>query len=178
MLMTGKGGVKVDRYEAYKTFDRACRAGHGGACYLQAQILSSPKGKLHPSIPYDPKRATDLYDHVCNDHNDSVSCFTLASTLLRGDLINDDADNVSPQEAKGESPIIQRENEKDRRRRKENGSSSKGIPRDPKRAEQLLLKACIQGGHVTSCHNLAVMYENGDDGVPKDPKKAKQFQTK
>jgi TPR repeat protein len=30
MLMTGKGGVPVDRKRAYDVFDRACRAGHGG----------------------------------------------------------------------------------------------------------------------------------------------------
>jgi TPR repeat protein len=29
MLMTGKGGVNVDRKKSYEVFDRACRAGHG-----------------------------------------------------------------------------------------------------------------------------------------------------
>ena len=32
MLMTGKGGVPVDRKRAYEVFDRACRAEHGGKC--------------------------------------------------------------------------------------------------------------------------------------------------
>lgn len=34
MLMTGKGGVPVDRKRAYDTFDRACRAGHGGEFFF------------------------------------------------------------------------------------------------------------------------------------------------
>lgn len=34
MLMTGKGGVPVDRKRAYDTFDRACRAGHGGESFF------------------------------------------------------------------------------------------------------------------------------------------------
>lgn len=174
MLMTGKGGIQYDRAEAYRNFDRACRAGHGGACHLQAQILCSPAGELGKGVPHNPRKAIDLYQKVC-DEGDSMSCFTLASMLLRGAQVSKEADNVSPEEARGVAPVAKRTNEADRSR-KEN--DTKPIPRDPKRAEELLLRACITGSHATSCHNLAVMYTHGDDGVPADPLKAEEFQQK
>ena len=34
MLMTGKGGIPVDRKRSYEVFDRACRADHGGELLL------------------------------------------------------------------------------------------------------------------------------------------------
>jgi TPR repeat protein len=71
MLMTGKGVVKPDRLEAYQLFDRACRGGHGGACYLQAQILCTPQGELGMNIPHDPKKAMELYQSNC-DEGDSI----------------------------------------------------------------------------------------------------------
>lgn len=92
--------------------------------------------------------------------------------LLRGDKVNKSADNVSPQEARGEAPLAVRQNEEDRARRPDDPYV---IPRDPVRAEKLLQQACDRGGHVTSCHNLAVMYLNGDDGVPPDPVKAEIY---
>jgi TPR repeat protein len=173
--MTGKGGVKVDNAEAYQLFDRACRGGHGGACYFQAQILCARPGSLGVKVPHNPKKAMELYQNTC-DTGDSVSCFTLATMLLRGDRIHKAADNVSPQEARGEVPLSKRDHEPDRRLKKEEDFYT--IPRNPKRAEKLLLQACDQGSHVTSCHNLVVMYTQGDDGVPKDPEKAEVYAKK
>ena len=93
--------------------------------------------------------------------------------LLRGDKINKTADNVSPQEARGVVPLTQRDNEDDRTRR--DGTDPYIIPRDPPRAAKLLQQACDRGGHVTSCHNLAVMYTHGDDGVAPDEEKAEHY---
>jgi TPR repeat protein len=176
MLMTGKGQIPVDRKRAYDVFDRACRAGHGGACHIQAKMLLSPPGALGKGIPYDPYKAMELYQQVC-DLGDSVSCFTLATMLLRGDKINKQARNATPQELKGEAPILKRTNEDDR---SANPKDDKEyfIPRDPKRAEELLKAACRTGAHAPSCFNLAVMYENGDDGVPVDKEKAEEYKRK
>jgi TPR repeat protein len=174
MLMTGKGGVVSDRKRAYDVFDRACRAGHGGACHIQAKMLLAPPGALGKGIPYDPYKAMDLYQQVC-DTGDSISCFTLATMLLRGDKINKLARNATPQEMKGEEPVATRTNEDDRSRESDDNDF---IPRDPKRAEQLLLAGCGTGAHAPSCFNLGVMYENGDDGVPADKKKAEDFKKK
>ena len=170
MLMTGKGGIPFDRKEAYQLFDRACRGEHGGACYLQAQILCTREGALGEGIPHDPKKAMDLYQKTC-DTGDSISCYTLATMLLRGDRVSRSAGNVTPQEARGQAPLIKRENEEDRSRKEDDYI----IPRDPKRAEKLLEQACKSGNHVTSCHNLAVMYTHGDDGVAPDPEKAEHY---
>eukprot|EP00537_Pseudo-nitzschia_pungens_P012137 CAMPEP_0172394722 /NCGR_PEP_ID=MMETSP1061-20121228/16343_1 /TAXON_ID=37318 /ORGANISM="Pseudo-nitzschia pungens, Strain cf. pungens" /LENGTH=333 /DNA_ID=CAMNT_0013126161 /DNA_START=108 /DNA_END=1109 /DNA_ORIENTATION=- len=175
MLMTGKGGVPVDRKRAYDVFDRACRAGHGGACHIQAKMLLSPPGALGKGIPHDPFKAMDLYQGVC-DLGDSVSCFTLATMLLRGDKINKQAKNATPQELRGEAPIQQRSNEEDRSANAD--EDFEYIPRDPKRAERLLQSACRTGAHAPSCFNLAVMYANGDDGVPADPVKAEEYKKK
>jgi TPR repeat protein len=57
MLMTGKGGILFDRAEAYQLFDRACRGGHGGACFLQAQILCTRPETLGKGVPHDPQKA-------------------------------------------------------------------------------------------------------------------------
>ncbi|KAG7371377.1 Sel1 repeat-containing protein [Nitzschia inconspicua] len=179
MLMTGKGQVPVDRKRAYDVFDRACRAGHGGACHIQAKMLLSPPNALGKGIPYDPYKAMDLYQQVC-DLGDSVSCFTLATMLLRGDKINKQARNATPKELKGEEPILQRTNEEDRSSHKSGNKHDDEyyIPRDPKRAEELLKAACRTGAHAPSCFNLAVMYENGDDGVPADKDKAEEYKRK
>lgn len=175
MLMTGKGGIPVDRYEAYKLVDRSCRGEHGGACYLQAQILCTRPGALgDKKIPHNPKKAMDLYQHTCQEHMDSISCYTLATMLLRGDRVSKTAGNVSPAEARGAVPLAQRENEEDRTRNPKEDLPYV-IQRDPKRAEKLLLQACNTGNHVTSCHNLAVMYTHGDDGVKADPEKAEHY---
>ena len=72
MLMTGKGGLQYDRAEAYRIFDRACRAGHGGSCYLQAQILCARPGTLGPNIPHDPEKAMNLYESNCHELGDSI----------------------------------------------------------------------------------------------------------
>uniref|UniRef100_A0A7R9ZRA5 Beta-lactamase n=1 Tax=Craspedostauros australis TaxID=1486917 RepID=A0A7R9ZRA5_9STRA len=177
MLMTGQGGVDMDRNRAYKVFDRACQTGHGGACHIQAKILLSPPGALGKDVPYDPYRAMDLYQKVC-DTGDSISCFTLATMLLRGDKINKLARNVTPQEARGEEPIQQRTNEDDRAMTQQDDDDEMYIPRDPQRAEQLLVAGCATGAHAPSCFNLAVMYQNGDDGVPADPAKAEEYKQK
>lgn len=92
--------------------------------------------------------------------------------LLRGDKVNREADNVSPQEARGQLSLMKRENEPDRAR---TDVDPYAIPRDPARAAQLLQQACDRGGHVTSCHNLAVMYLHGDDGVEPDEEKAEHY---
>ena len=104
-----------------------------------------------------------LPDSISCYNGDSISCYTLAAMLLRGDQVNKTADNVSPQEARGEVPLVQRENEEGRARLEEDAYV---IPRNSKRAEELLTQACETGAHVTSCDNLAVMYMRGDDGVP------------
>mmetsp|Transcript_9283 Transcript_9283/g.14420 ORF Transcript_9283/g.14420 Transcript_9283/m.14420 type:complete len:329 (+) Transcript_9283:21-1007(+) len=174
MRMTGKGRTKFDRKEAFDLFDRACRAGHGGSCYLEARMLSSDPGKLGPGIPYDPHKASQLLSRVC-DNGDSLSCFTLATMLLRGDLVRPEADNVTPQEARGTTPIQKRENEPDRKRAEDDDRIA--LRRDPPRAEKLLQHGCDLG-HGPSCYNLAVMYVQGDDNVPADPQKAELYKQK
>lgn len=42
-----------------------------------------------------------------------------------------------------------------------------GTSRDVPRAKQFLEAACDQG-HGPACHNLAVMFKQGDEGVPAD----------
>jgi TPR repeat protein len=128
------------------------------------------------------------------------SCYTLATMLLRGDKVTKTADNVTPQEAQGLAPIQQRENEPIRSSAavvtatdvtSTSSSDNKGkkthnnpsvrdytIPRDPKRAETLLKYACDVGSHVTSCHNLAVMYTHGDENVVADPELAELYKKK
>jgi TPR repeat protein len=103
------------------------------------------------------------------------SCYSLANLLLRGDRVNKAADNVSPQEAQGIVPIVKRQNEKDR---SSTGKEPYVIPRDPKKAEALLKKGCDVNNHVTSCHNLAVMYGQGDDGVPANEELAEKYKKK
>ena len=169
MTMTGKGGVEVDNAKAYQMFDRACRGGHGGACYLQAKILLQKPGILGPGVPHDPEKSMQLYERNCVDLGDPLSCFTLASMLLRGERVNLNADNVSPQEARGMESIQKRQNEEDRSRREEDVFS---VPRNPKKAESLLKMACDSASHVSSCHNLAVMYKQGDEGIPADAEKS------
>lgn len=175
MLMTGKGGTKFDRKEAYKMFDRACQGGHGGACHMQAKMLLSEPGELGPGIPYNPKRAAELLQTVC-DNGDPISCFTLATMLLRGDNVKPEATNVSPGEARGQEDLAKRSNEEDRA--KQMSDPRVALPRDPPRAENLLLQSCLTNGHAPSCYNLAVMYTQGDEGVAVDPEKAQEFQAK
>jgi len=177
--MTGKGRTKFNRKEGYDLFDRACKGNHNPACLMQAKMLVSPPGTLGKSIPYDPEKAMQLFDHIC-DQGDSVACFTLATMLLRGNLIDPRANNVSPGEARGVEDIKQRQGEMDRRRRPDSTVSQggqKSIPRNPKRAEELLLKSCDRS-HAPSCFNLAVMYNMGDDGVNRNQKKSEEFQNK
>lgn len=175
MRMTGKGNTKFDRAEGFSLFDRACRAGHGGSCHLQAKMMLSEPGSLGEGIPYNPKRAAELLNGVCEE-GDSLSCFLLATMLIRGNNVNSEANNITPGEARGIDPIKQRQNESDRA--KQNTDKRVALQRDPKRAEQLLKSSCDVRSHAPSCYNLAVMYSNGDDGVPKDEEKAKQYQEK
>lgn len=175
MTMTGKGGLAQDNAKGYQIMDRACRAGHGGACFLQAKILASKPQSLGEKVPHDVKKALELYEQNCVNLGDSVSCFELATILLRGDKISNTADNVTPQEARGLEPLQQRQNEQDRHRREDELTV---IQRDPPRAEEYLKRACDTGAHVTSCHNLAVMYYQGDEGVPKDEQKAERYAQK
>lgn len=175
MRMTGKGRTKFDRSEAYQLFDRACRGGHGGACYLQAKMLLSYPGSLGEGVPYDVPKAAELLKHVCEVNEDSVSCFTLATMLLRGDKVNSEADNVSPKEARGEMALKMRANE--RSREKSSNDERSALKRDPLLAETLLQQGCSRG-HAPSCYNLAVMYTQGDDGIEKSDAKAKEYQDK
>jgi len=142
---------------------------------MEAKILLSYPGSLGPGIPYDPLKAAALYDQVC-ENGDSLSCFTLATMLLRGNTVNAEADNVSPHEARGIITIKKRENEPDRSKATEDKRLA--LARDPPRAERLLQKACDERGHAPSCYNLAVMYTQGDDGVPIDPEKSNRYQAK
>ena len=174
MRMTGKGGTKFSRKEGYELFNRACQAGHGGSCMMQAKMLLSYPGALGPGVPYDPKRAANLLDGVCEE-GDSISCFTLATMLLRGANVAAEADNVSPMEARGEIEVRRRENEAERKRSSED--KRQALRRDPPRAEALLMKACDRG-HAPSCYNLAVMYTQGDDGVARSDEKAKEYKAK
>jgi len=175
MRMTGKGGTTFSRYDGYTLFDRACRAGHGGSCMMQAKMLASYPGSLGKKIPYNPKKASKLLEGVC-ENGDSLSCFTLATMLLRGDQVNSEADNVTPEEARGLKPVKKRKNEADRVKNAEDERIS--LQRDPIRAQQLLTRACEQSGHAPSCYNLAVMYTQGDEGIEIDEEKASIYQAK
>ena len=174
MRMTGKGGTAFDRKEGYELFDRACRAGHGGSCHMQAKMLLSDPGAMGPGVPYDPAKAATLLDGVCQD-GDPISCFTLATMLLRGDHVSSEADNVSPSEARGRTDVQARQNEQDRRKGADD--RRKALQRDPPRAERLLQQGCDRG-HAPSCYNLAVMYTQGDDGVPQSDEKADVYRKK
>mmetsp|Transcript_5869 Transcript_5869/g.12331 ORF Transcript_5869/g.12331 Transcript_5869/m.12331 type:complete len:191 (+) Transcript_5869:877-1449(+) len=174
MRMTGKGGTKFDRKEGYDLFDRACRAGHGGSCHMQAKMLLSYPGTMGKGVPYDPEQAAKLLDNVCKE-GDPISCFTLATMLLRGDNVAAEADNVSPMEARGIVDIQPRRNEEDRK--KSVNDERKALSRDPPRAEELLRNGCDRG-HAPSCYNLAVMYTQGDDGVPQSDEKADLYKKK
>lgn len=175
MRMTGKGKTTFSRGEGYQLFDRACRGGHGGACYMQAKMLMSYPGSLGKDVPYDVPKAAELLKFVCEEKEDSVSCFTLATMLLRGDKVSSEADNVSPEEARGLKSLQQRKNEANRQ--KLEGDERTSLKRDPLYAEQLLQRGCSRG-HAPSCYNLAVMYTQGDEGVEKDEEKAKDYQKK
>ena len=174
MRMTGKGGTAFDRKEGYELFDRACRAGHGGSCHMQAKMLLSDPGAMGPGVPYDPAKAATLLDGVCQD-GDPISCFTLATMLLRGDHVSSEADNVSPSEARGRTDVQARQNEQDRRKGADD--RRKALQRDPPRSERLLQQGCDRG-HAPSCYNLAVMYTQGDDGVPQSDEKADVYRKK
>lgn len=136
-------------------------------------MLASPPGSFD-GVPYDPKRAMDLFQFSC-DEGDSVACFTLAGMLLKGARVDPSADRVSPQEAMGTQEFTREKGEADRRRKSNDKTTI--IPRDPVRAEQLLIDACNRG-HGTSCFNLAVMYYHGDDGVPKNMEKHEKYKKK
>ncbi|KAL3775976.1 hypothetical protein HJC23_006324 [Cyclotella cryptica] len=161
MRMTGKGRTKFSRREGYELFDRACRGGHGGACYMQAKMLMSYPGSLGKDIPYDVPKAAELLKYVCEEKEDSISCFTLATMLLRGDRVNADADNVTPEEARGEKELIKRSHEANREKLVNDKRTS--LPRDPLFAQQLLQLGCSRG-HAPSCYNLAVMYTQETTG--------------
>jgi TPR repeat protein len=195
ILMTGKGGNPFDRTRAYQIFDRGCRAGHGGSCFLQAKMMLSddPSGSygLGPGIPYDPPGAAKLLQHVCDEHNDPYSCFLLATMLLRGSHVSPETDHVTPLEARGLQEV--KDTSYDRNtttittpevsssssssiRKKASDDLRQALPRDPKRAEELLSRACTTNRHAPSCFNLAVMYTQGDEGIPPNEEKAKEFQ--
>lgn len=142
---------------------------------MQAKMLMSYPGSLGKDIPYDVPKAADLLKYVCEEKDDSVSCFTLATMMLRGDNVSSEADNVSPEEARGIQELQQRVNEPSRE--KVATDERKALKRDPLFAEQLLQRGCSRG-HAPSCYNLAVMYTQGDEGVEKDEEKAKNYQKK
>ena len=146
MRMTGKGRTKFSRSEGYELFDRACRGGHGGACFMQAKMLMSYPGSLGEGVPYDVPKAAELLKYVCDEKDDSVSCFTLATMLLRGDTVSAEADNVTPEEARGVKALQKRLNEPSREKQSIDERSS--LKRDPKYAEQLLQCGCQRGQTV------------------------------
>lgn len=143
MRMTGKGRTKFSREEGYRLFDRGCRGGHGGACFLQAKMLASYPGSLGRDVPYDIHKAAELFKYVCEEKEDSVSCFTLATMLLRGDMVSSEADNVTPEEARGVKALQKRKNEVSRG--KLGSDERKSLKRDPVSAELLLQKGCSRG---------------------------------
>jgi hypothetical protein len=170
--MTGKGRTTFSHEEGYALFDRACRAGHHGACHFQARMLASKPGSFE-SVEHNPRKALELFEFACKDGNDSVSCVTAATMLLRGDKVAPEANNVSPNEARGIEDVKKREGEEDRRRK--NDDLRIALKRDPKRASQLLELAC-NSGNPSACYNLAVMYKIGDEGVPPDAARSRQYQ--
>lgn len=90
MLITGKGGMEVNKVEAYQLLDRACSTKqHGGACYLLAQILTTPKDSFAPSgIPHNPNKAMELYQFNCDD-GDTIRYVSLACTQRWSELEGD-----------------------------------------------------------------------------------------
>lgn len=93
--------------------------------------------------------------------------------LLRGDKVAPEANNVSPDEARGLEEVKKRDGEEDRRRKK--SDLRVALERDPKRASKLLEVAC-NNGNPSACYNLAVMYKIGDEGVSPDAAKSKEYQ--
>ena len=89
--------------------------------------------------------------------------------------VNSEADNVSPEEARGVRELQVRANEPSREKRSNDERSS--LKRDPQFAEKLLQQGCSRG-HAPSCYNLAVMYTQGDEGIEKSEEKAKEYQDK
>jgi len=174
MRMTGKGKTKFDRKEAFEYFDRACRGGHDPSCFMQGKMLASQPGTLGKGVPYDPYKAVDLFEKVC-DNQDAVSCFSVATMLLRGEKVNPVADNVSPLEARGEVELKKRKGEMDRKKMETDNRIS--LKRDPQRAEKLLKKGC-EFSHAPSCFNLAVMYTQGDENIPVDKEKSEIYKKK
>lgn len=174
MRMTGKGGT-FNRQEGYELFERACEAEHGGSCHMLAKMLTSEPGSLGEGVPYDPPRAAGLLEKICDD-GDSRSCFMLATMLLRGNDIHNEADNVSALEAKGETVIVKRDHEEDRRKRV--GDARVALKRNPRKAEELLIRSCEEQLHAPSCYNLAVMYRQGDEGIECDEEKAEEYRVK
>lgn len=145
-----------------------------GSCHMQAKMLLSYPGAMGKGVPYNPEKAAKLLNNVCED-GDPISCFTLATMLLRGDQVSAEADNVSPLEARGVVGIQRRKNEDDRK--KSADDERKALARDPHRAETLLVNGCDRG-HAPSCYNLAVMYTQGDDSVPQSDEKADIYKKK
>mmetsp|Transcript_29542 Transcript_29542/g.42251 ORF Transcript_29542/g.42251 Transcript_29542/m.42251 type:complete len:327 (-) Transcript_29542:179-1159(-) len=172
--MTGKGHTKFSHQEGYSLFDRACKAGHHGSCHMQARMLASNPGSFE-SAKHDPVEALRLFEFACKDGNDSISCITAATMLLRGERIAPEANNISPLEAQGLEEVKKRKGEEDRRRK--NDDARIVLKRDPKRAKSLLELAC-NSGNPTACYNLAVMYNIGDEGIPSDQPKSEEYQKK
>jgi len=135
-------------------------------------MLASAPGSFE-TINHNPRKALELFELACKEGNDSVSCVTAATMLLRGDKVAPEANNVSPDEARGLKEVKKRDGEEDRRRK--NSDLRIALQRDPKRASKLLELAC-NGGNPSACYNLAVMYKIGDEGVPPDAAKSKQYQ--
>merc|ERR1712150_322041 len=129
---------------------------------------------LGKDVPYNPEKAMDLFQKICNN-GDAIGCFTLGTMLLRGEHIDVHAGNATPDEARGIQPIKQREGEMERSRRVDD--PRKVIVRDPKRAEEVFLQGC-ERSHGPSCFDLAVLYRNGDDGIPKDEDKFEYYKKK
>jgi TPR repeat protein len=122
---------------------------------MQAKMIMSYPGSLGPYVPYDVPKAAELLKFVCEEKEDSVSCFTLATMLLRGNKVDSEGDNVTPMEARGETALQKRTNEANREKLKSNKRTS--LPRDPIFAQQS---------------------QGIDEGIEKDEEKTIEYQQK
>jgi hypothetical protein len=65
---------------------------------------------------------------VYEEKEGSVSCFNLATMLLWGDMVNSEAGNVTPMEARGETALQKRTDEANRKKLISDKRTS--LPRD------------------------------------------------
>ena len=125
--MTGKGKTKFSHLEGYELFARGCEAGHHGACHFQARMLASAPNSFE-GVKHDPQKAFELFEFACKDGTDAFSCFTAATMLLRGSHVAPEANNVTPNEARGVAEVKKRAGEEDRRKKSTDQRQGKKLP--------------------------------------------------